>query len=400
LYVAATDGYLHAIGAAAARATATPAPTANASEVTAPEETGTPDDHSGTETAGEDDHEHVLPPPHTVITRTILRDSSGFVGGPAVSPDGSVFIAGGAGVLHAVTQTGDPLWETALPALPAGTPVIVGSSLFVLDRAGLTAFSFSGELLWRFEHATSTGIAGPVAGPDGTLYYTLETGSKGAVQAVSPEGEALWITTVGTFSYYRPPIVTPNGQLVLFKNEAFSTIDGSRVDLNLEFEPAELIAGADRQLYLLFGETFVRWSLVGNAAVLAEERVVSSFGNPVYGGALPDGTIWLLYRSFVAWYAPDGTPIRISGSSEAWIEYIAGPTPDGTLFACGRNRVDMRQQAMSNCLALSILYDVEPWNVIVDEDLVEFKGVAYLGTVVFAANAEGNLYRIEFEVEP
>jgi hypothetical protein len=52
---------------------------------------------------------------------------------------------------------------------------------------------------------------------------------------------------------------------------------------------------------------------------------------------------------------------------------------------------------MSNCLALDIRYDLEPWNVVLDEDLVEFKGVAYLGNVVYAANEEGNLYRIEFE---
>ena len=204
---------------------------------------------------------------------------------------------------------------------------------------------------------------------------------------------------MSTFSYYRPPIVTPNGQLVLFKNEAYSTIDGSPVDLNLEFEPAELIAGADRQLYLLFGETFVRWSLVGNTAVLAEERVVSSFGNPVYGGALPDGTIWLSYRAFVAWFTPAGVPIRLSGSSEAWFELRAGPTPDGVLFACGRNRGDFRDEAKSNCLAFSILYDLELWNVILDEDLVEFTGLTYLGNVVFAANEEGNLYRIEFHEE-
>jgi hypothetical protein len=205
---------------------------------------------------------------------------------------------------------------------------------------------------------------------------------------------------VSTFSYYRPPLVTPNGQLVLFKNEAFSTIDGSPVDLGLEFEPTELIVGADRQVYLLLEETFVRWSLVGGRAVLAEERIVSNFGNPVYGGALPDGTVWLAYRSIVAWYTPDGLPIRVSGSSEAFFEIYAGPSPDGVLFACGRNRSDFRQNAMSNCLALDIRYDLEPWNVVLDEDLVEFKGVAYLGSVVFAANEEGNLYRIEFEEAP
>ena len=335
-----------------------------------------------------------------MITRTILRDISGFAGGPAVSPDGSVFIAGTDGLLHAVTGTGDPIWETQLPATAAGTPVISGETLIVLDREGLNAFTLAGEPVWRFEHEAGTAIAGPTLGPDGSLYYTLQIGSVGAVQAVSPAGGALWVSEVSTFSYYRPPVVTSNGQLVLFKNEAFSTIDGSPVDLNLEFEPQELIAGADRQTYLLYEETFVRWSLVGGRAVLAEERVVSSFGNPVYGGALPDGTVWLVYRSFVAWYTPDGLPIRISGSSEAWFELYAGPTPDGVLFACGRNRSDFRQNAMSNCVAFSNLYDAELWNVILDEDLVEFAGVAYLGNVVYAANEEGNLYRIEFEEEP
>jgi peptide/nickel transport system permease protein len=398
LYVAATDGFLHAIGAARAPVTATPAPsTSLAPTGTAQPEATAGEVGEGTEAAGEDDHDHVLPPPHTVITERILLDPSGFVGGPAVSPAGAVFIAGFDGLLHAVTGEGEPLWEATLPAKAAGTPLLSGEHLYVLDRAGLNSFTPGGEQVWRFEHEAGTAIAGPVAGPDGTLYYTLQTGSKGAIQAVSPDGIGLWITQVSTFSFYRPPLVTPNGQLVLFKNEAFSTIDGSPVDLNLEFEPDELIVGADGQVYLLLGETFVRWSLVGNKAVLAEERVVSSFGNPVYGGTLPDGTVWLVYRSIVAWYTPVGELIRLSGSAEAWFETYAGPSPDGVLFACGRNRSDFRQNAMSNCLALDIRYDLEPWNVVLDEDLVEFKGVAYLGNVVYAANEEGNLYRIEFE---
>jgi hypothetical protein len=331
-----------------------------------------------------------------VITKTILSDPSGFVGGPAVSESGAVFIAGNGGTLHALSLTGDPLWETALPAAPAGTPLIAGERVFVLDKTGLSAFTLAGEPVWRFEHAGGVGLAGPVAGPDGTLYYTLESGSKGHIQAVNPDGEPLWITQVSTFSYYRPPIAAPNGQLILFKNEAFSTIDGAPIDLGLEFEPAELIAGADRELYLIFGETFVRWSLVGNKAVLAEERVIAT-GNPVYGGVLPDGTVWLHFRSVVYWSTPEGRPIRVSISSAAWFEVFAGPTPDGVIFACGRSAGDFRDNAMSNCLSFSILYDVETWNVILDEDLVDFTGVAYLGNLVFAANEEGNLYRIEFE---
>ena len=402
LYVAATDGFLHAIGAASAPATATPAPspTPAAADTPAPDETGAAGETGGTEVAEEDEHEHVLPPPYTVITSVILTDPSGFVGGPAVSPDGTVFIAGFDGLLHAVTQLGDPLWEATLPAKPAGTPILAGESLYVLDREGLSAYTPSGEPLWRFEHAAGTAVAGPIAGPDGTLYYTLQTGSKGTIQAVSASGDALWSTQVSTFSYYRPPVVTSNGQLVFFKNEAFSTIDGSPVDLNLEFEPAELIAGADGQVYLLLGETFVRWSLSGTRAILADERVISAFGNPLSGGALPDGTVWLVSRSFVAWFTPAGELIRLSRSAAAWFELYAGPTPDGILFACGRDRADFRQNPMSNCLALDLRYDEEPWNVILDEDQVDFTGVAYLDNVVFAANEEGNLYRIEFEEAP
>ncbi|HUF40148.1 MAG TPA: PQQ-binding-like beta-propeller repeat protein [Anaerolineales bacterium] len=353
--------------------------------------------------AGDPAEQPVLPPPYTVVTTTLLTDPSGFPGAPAVSEEGIIFVAGLSGNLIALTETGQVLWETQLPAKTAGTPLVLDERLFVLDRLGLNAFTTGGEPLWRFEHAAGTAIAGPAAGPDGTLYYTVQTASRGHIQAVTAGGEPLWLSPVATHSYFRAPQATPNGQLVLFRGEVFSTIDGAPVDLGLDFEPEALSIGADRQLYLLFESALVRWTYADGRAVLADERVVAphELGPPFLAGVLENGEVWFVYPAAIAWFSPSGRMLHIAHVEEGFFTHFIDITGDGVHIVCGRSRADVRENGLPNCAGFSLEFGLALWNRIIGHAEAKFTGGSALpdgGAVV--SLEDGGLYRIEFRTKP
>jgi len=368
----------------------TPVVTAESTLAVAPVETGSP----GAAPA--------LLPAYSVVTMTLLTDPSGFPGSPAVSGEGTIFVSGLTGRLYAVTQSGELLWEAMLPANAAGTPLVAGKVLYALDRAGLNAFTFGGELLWRFEHESGTAIAGPTAGPDGALYYTIQSGSQGHIQAVTDGGEPLWLTPVGTHSYYLPPLPTPNGQLVLFRSEVFSTIDGAPVDLQLDFEPEGFYIGADRQVYLLYQDVLMRWTYADGRAILSEERVISphELGSPVQVGILDNGDVVFVYPMAVAWFTPAGRMLQVARVEEGVFTHLIDVTGGGLHVVCGRSRTDLRENGAPNCAIFSREYALPLWNRPIRSEEAEFTGGVALPDGAIVALEDGGLYRIEFEGGP
>ena len=378
-------------------ACSTPAPEPLSTATPEPAESAEP------EISALQDGEPVLPPPYTVITDVILTDPSGFPGAPVVSNEGTIFVAGLSGNLIALTETGQVLWEMQLLAKTAGTPLVLDERLFVLDRSGLNAFTTGGEPLWRFEHAAGTAIAGPAAGPDGTLYYTIQTASQGHIQAVTAGGEPLWLAPVATHSYFHAPLATPNGQLVLFKSEVFSTIDGAPVDLGLDFEPEAFHIGADRQVYLFFEDSLVRWTYADGRAVLDDERVTSphELGHPVRVGILENGEVWFLYPTALARFSPSGRLLHIARVEEGFFTHFIDITGDGVHIVCGRSRADLRENGLPICAGFSLEYGLALWDRIIGPAEAEFIGGIALpdgGAVV--ALEDGGLYRITYVQEP
>lgn len=368
-----------------------PVPTAASNPAAPPDEAAQPS-RNGEEVAGE-------PPPYAVTTHLVMTDTNGFTGSPVLSPDGAVFLLSLGGTLYKLLPDGGELFQLELPDKGAGTPAITGGTLLVLDRQGLNALDLEGNTLWRFEHETGTAVAGPVIGPEGNIYYTIKTGSRGNVQALSAQGEALWLTEVKTFSVHRPPLLSIDGALLFFKNEVYYTADGSAVDLQLDFKPDYFVVGRDGRLYMMLVNTLAPWTLSSDGALLAEDRFVSPYGPPQSTGVLADGSAWMQYLNSVVWFRPNGEFLRMAETGEAFLTLLGGILPDGTLIACGRNIRDFRLNAKSSCTAFSPLYTLALWDVVVGEALFEFSGALLTPGVLLAATEEGNLYRVEYEVE-
>jgi len=206
---------------------------------------------------------------------------------------------------------------------------------------------------------------------------------------------------VRTFSYYRPPQVSPNGQLVMFDAEVYSAADGSEIELQLDFEPDNFVVGADRQLYLLYESTFVRWSLSGGRAQLAEERVISphELGTPILAGVFENSEAWFLYRGAFTWFKPDGFPRDVSHVEDGFFSHLIGFDQDGLAIACGRNRGDFRQNALATCVGFSEGYDLPVWNLDLGEILEEIAGGFVFPGGVVVALENGELYVIAYSIE-
>jgi outer membrane protein assembly factor BamB len=161
------------------------------------------------------------------------RGHDGSKDGPISTPavdEGRVFLVGPHGLLVGLdAKTGRELWRHHLkteygapaPAYGFGTsPVVVGPRLVV--QAGgekahnLLAFDkATGKLAWSVQHTNTTGYGTPAVGTIGGVPQILVLAAD-KVFAVKPEdGALLWSHTLPNSEPSRPPLVLPDGRVLV-----------------------------------------------------------------------------------------------------------------------------------------------------------------------------------------
>jgi ABC-type dipeptide/oligopeptide/nickel transport system permease subunit len=251
-----------------------------------------------------------------------FKDPAGFSGGPAVAADGTVYIASKGATLCALDSGGNLLWQASLPAAAVGVPALgAEGDVYVADKeGGLSAFTPSGDLGWRFEPETGgIAIAGPVAAPSGAIYYPIGDG----VQAVSPDGMALWYTRTPQTFKVSPPLLDPAGTLLFWHDVALDAGDGSLQELAVPFDPYEYLVGADGRSYIHAGSIVMQWQIGESGFEIVETATWDHRGFTLIGltpgqvGVTPDRVIWLVYSSMedtrIAWLDTTG---RVLGTLE------------------------------------------------------------------------------------
>ena len=141
---------------------------------------------------------------------------------PVVAGNGNILVSSNAG-LFALSPEGNLLWQ-ALPGLelagPAGTgpdgSVVVGDNF-----GGLHSFSAAGTPQWSVELTDREWLISPVIAPDGLIYFG---DGAGGLLALNPDGSAGWhLPEVG---YYLQATVTLNDDLIY---AAFAQEAGNRL---------------------------------------------------------------------------------------------------------------------------------------------------------------------------
>lgn len=275
-------------------------------------------------------------------------DESGFSGGPALSINqDQLYLVSQAGNVYASDLNGNSLWQVQLSSGGMGTPALDESgNLLIADRSsGLTKITPQGEIIWHYQtEAGDRSHSGPAIGPDGTIYYTIGSSSKGYVQAVSPSGEALWVTQANTSSFFETPYPSSDGEYVYLKNDIFSTEGGDLIEYEFDLDIRRFFSGKDGVNYLLTGHKIIQWEINDNVIEIIDiAEWNSSAINEVFTasnvGVNEEGVSWQLYttpggNTLFLWVSQDDqslgvTEVRISSGTLVVMQ------SDLSAFVCG-----------------------------------------------------------------
>jgi outer membrane protein assembly factor BamB len=230
---------------------------------------------------------------------------------PFVLPDGTVLIVSERDTVYAIGPEGEVAWEHELEARLAEHPTLTKDGIVYLvdEQGGLSAFVATG-FRWRFQsQAASRPANSAVAGPDGKVYYTVTDLSRGFVQAVSPDGQGLWVTQAETGAIYEYLQVSPDGTLVFLKEDVFSAENGQLLDFETPVRVSEYIMGRDGRTYLQSGHSVIQWQLGPDGF---EELQTTTWDHSRLGNFPPlisvdaNQIYWVNYFETLLWMAPDG----------------------------------------------------------------------------------------------
>jgi outer membrane protein assembly factor BamB len=307
-------------------------------------------------------------------------------GGPAVSADGAIYVTTQYGHLVARTAGGQNAWLSPahLPTAITGAPALSPQGrIYATDElGGLTAVSLNGDLLWNYlPEGDRAATSGPVVDSNGVIYYA----AGGDIQAVSPDGKALWTGRAQPTLVNAPPAISPDEKTLLVQDAILEAQTGKALSFDGLPKADQFLIGADGKTYLRSENVLSEISLSSDQAELV--RTIDwpwqryAFGLPRDAGVTSSGLVWLLYYSNLEdanmiWLDRDGNvlshtrlthrPTRMIGIDSADVAYL-----------CGTSRI-----AGPECVAIQAGIEQPLWQV----DLPGHSGVAG------GALVEGKLY--------
>jgi peptide/nickel transport system permease protein len=274
------------------------------------------------------------------------QHDAGFAGAPAIAADGSLFLATSDNGVVKVDAQGALQQRWSLPAKPVGSPAIgPDGTVYVVDAGpGLSALAADGTVRWRFTSEGRRPTSGPIVGPDGTIYFTRVD----RIQAVNPDGQERWLTQPAESSQEQPPRLSPDGALLFLGSNIYDAQTGNPAPVvlpirdDLRFMNPQFATGADGAMYLLAGNTAIRWQITDDTA--AADRVITwdvgglNIYLPTNAGIAADGSFWLFFgngftNARLAWLDADSKALANMEGPQRNAQLI-GIAPGGRAYLC------------------------------------------------------------------
>ena len=326
----------------------------------------------------------------------VFQDPTGFSGGPAVSRDGTLFIASKGGTLYALDDTGNIIWEASLPGGGVGTPALDDAgNVYVADDLGrITALSPAGETLWVHEpELEKRATTSPIISKRGTIIYP--TG--GTIRAVSASGELFWETRVPYGFDPLPPRLSPDENALFFLATAFNPEDGSGYDMTALTSNAgneQYVIGADGETYYRSEGRIIHWKQNSAGVEVVEGLTPRVPGHPKDAGTTADGTVWAVYGA--GYNSPDSGIVWLDWTDQVLgnIEFeqdpavVIGVGQDAVVYTCG-NCLDGDVE----CIAVEPGAEDPSWRLILAQN-ERITGGALVPGRLFVTMDSGALYAL------
>ncbi len=326
----------------------------------------------------------------------------GLAGGPAVTRKGNILLAGSDRSLQMLNPSGEALWQIQLEHVPIGAPALGSEGqIYLADKdGGLSALDTDGALRWYSPaQSKNPASAGPIVGPDGTIYYTAAH----IVQAVSADGKPAWQTLVSRPYLELEPRLSAKGAYLFAKNVALAAQGGYPLDLKglplqeMEFSDPAFIVGADGLNYLRNGHGLLRWRM-GDAGI---EITLTTQWDPA--GAVPyypadavitpNGWMLLFYSTLwgdtrLVWFDAEGKVLSNILRLPDRGSKLAAVDSASTVYLCNSGFT-----GKINCAGIAAGADKPAWqiNVGVGEDIA---GMAVVPGRLYVASREGWFYAL------
>jgi outer membrane protein assembly factor BamB len=338
--------------------------------------------------------------PQNPAIRWIFQDAAGFVGGPVVAKDGTIYQLSKAQLLYALSPQGKVLRQVPLDEPPVGSPALgKGGVIYVVgSKGGISAYKPDGSRLWVLPSPAGIATSGPVVASDGTIYYAIID----TVRAVSPEGVLVGFWQIAKSMSDYPPRLSPDGQWLLLHEAGASRTGGTPLntlalkDDTAQFSDPNFVVGADGFVYYRTGHGLTRMQVTGNIAEsLARvswdpKGIIQAY--PADAGVSPNGWAWLLYSdeysdTEIIWIHTGSLTVKILRLPVRGLR-VVGVDQQDTLYGCTRSF------AQSTCYALRQDKTKPLWSLDL-ENTDRLAGAALLEGTLYVATQDGTLYALE-----
>lgn len=175
-------------------------------------------------------------------------------------------------------EDGQVAWEFMLDNVPDDYPYFIDGLLYIVDSQGILYKVNQDGLDYKFvPEAANRPASGLVVAEDGTVYYSITNRSRGFIQAVSPDGNPLWVTEAHTGSFYQDLYLSHDGSQIYLKEDIYNTSDGSYIPVEYPFQIDQFIPGADGNNYAWSDRSIVQWTLGPNGFEVLNTASLANF---------------------------------------------------------------------------------------------------------------------------
>jgi peptide/nickel transport system permease protein len=241
--------------------------------------------------------------PYAPYQAVILHAPRALTSAPIVSARDDIYIYAGDTLLK--WQEGS-VTSITLPFSPIGNPAIdtSGNVVVVGAHGELLHIDSHGQVALQYRTTTrGQATSGAIIDAAGNVAVTVVD----RIEFFDARGTAKWATVAIDGYNEFPPLLSPDGTIIVLANQAFDVADGGRLPLfagnpSAQYEGAALISGADGFIYRRIGHSMTQLDV--EEFVPTEIRTIDwdaahvTMFFPQLSGVTIEGVAWQLYSGY------------------------------------------------------------------------------------------------------